>query len=409
MSEKDVRILRGLANQLAELSALPIQKVRKQQWFDLNARKVNKPMFLMGEFPWNEMNGDGELSLLCEDPFYQELELDLRKTLYRSKHINDDWVYEPVIYVPKVIHGLNQGLEIVEETITRDDGNVVQAHSYQCQIETMEDIAKIKVPDFIYDEEATNRREEMAKEAFDGILKIVMDGPEFEYRPWDHFMEWIGPEVLYDKMLADEDWVHALMRRTLDVHLETIYKLRDMNLLNRQRQLVHCTGAWTDLLPEDPVKPELKDVWTYGMAQILYTVSPAMHNAYEFEYASEWYEKFGLGYYGCCEPLDDRMEYVKRIRGIHKISVSAWVKDFEEIAESMEGKYVYSNKPAPAFVAAPTWNPETARKDLEIRLRAAQKYNCPMEFTLKDISTICYQPQRLTEWSQIMREVIGSG
>jgi len=69
----------------------------------------------------------------------------------------------------------------------------------------------------------------------------------------------------------------------------------------------------------------------------------------------------------------------------------------------------YADKPAPAFVAAPTWNPETARKDLEIRLHAAQKYNCPMEFTLKDISTICYQPQRLTEWSQIMREVIGSG
>lgn len=73
------------------------------------------------------------------------------------------------------------------------------------------------------------------------------------------------------------------------------------------------------------------------MAQILYTVSPEMHNEFEFQYASEWYDKFGLGYYGCCEPLDDRMEYVKQIKGIHKISVSAWVKDFEKMAEAMEG------------------------------------------------------------------------
>ena len=101
------------------------------------------------------------------------------------------------------------------------------------------------------------------------------------------------------------------------------------------------------------------------MAQILYTVSPEMHNEFEFQYASEWYDKFGLGYYGCCEPLDDRMEYVKQIKGIHKISVSAWVKDFEKMAEAMEGKYVYSNKPAPALIAAPSWNPETVEEDLK--------------------------------------------
>ncbi len=70
-------------------------------------------------------------------------------------------------------------------------------------------------------------------------------------------------------------------------------------------------------------------------------------------------------------------------------------------------KYVYSNKPAPALIAAPSWSEEEVEKDLKTRLHAAQKYNCPVEFTLKDISTICYQPERLTRWSQIMRSVIG--
>ena len=63
MLKNDIQVLRKLANQLAELSALPIMKERKHQWYNLNARKVDKPMFLMGEFPWNEMNIDNELTL----------------------------------------------------------------------------------------------------------------------------------------------------------------------------------------------------------------------------------------------------------------------------------------------------------------------------------------------------------
>ena len=51
MLKKDIEVLRRLADQLAELSQLPIQKERKQQWYHLNARKVDKPMFLMANFP----------------------------------------------------------------------------------------------------------------------------------------------------------------------------------------------------------------------------------------------------------------------------------------------------------------------------------------------------------------------
>lgn len=40
-------------------------------------RKADKPMFLMGEFPWNEMNIDDELTLRCEDSFYREIETRL--------------------------------------------------------------------------------------------------------------------------------------------------------------------------------------------------------------------------------------------------------------------------------------------------------------------------------------------
>ena len=58
------------------------------------------------------------------------------------------------------------------------------------------------------------------------------------------------------------------------------------------------------------------------MAQIFASVSPGMHWEFELEYAVEWYRRFGLNYYGCCEPLHDRLDYISRIPNLRKISMS---------------------------------------------------------------------------------------
>jgi len=44
-------------------------------------------------------------------------------------------------------------------------------------------------------------------------------------------------------------------------------------------------------------------------------------------------------------------------------------------------------------------------RDLEETREASQRHGCPLEFILKDISTVCYQPQRLWEWSEIAMPV----
>ena len=74
----------------------------------------------------------------------------------------------------------------------------------------------------------------------------------------------------------------------------------------------------------------------------------------------------------------------------------------------MEGRYVYSNKPAPALVAAPNWNPETVEEGSSYAPRILHRnITARLSSLWKDISTICYEPQRLTKWSEIMRKVIG--
>jgi hypothetical protein len=146
-------------------------------------------------------------------------------------------------------------------------------------------------------------------------------------------------------------------------------------------------------------------LWTCGMAQIFSSVSPGMHQEFELDYAVKWYARFGLVYYGCCEPLDNKIDIVRKIPHLRKISMSPWV-NVEKGAERIGRDFVFSRKPSPAFLADGTWKPEAVRKDLQDTLDACTRHECPLEFILKDISTVGYQPQRLWEWAKIAAEVI---
>jgi hypothetical protein len=81
--------------------------------------------------------------------------------------------------------------------------------------------------------------------------------------------------------------------------------------------------------------------------------------------------------------------------------MSAWV-DFDKAVENVRDEIVFAWKPNPAVLAAPVWDPEMVRKDMEEKLQKAK--DCIVEIHMKDISTVRYQPQRLWEWAQIAAE-----
>ncbi|MBL7220938.1 MAG: hypothetical protein ISS69_12540, partial [Phycisphaerae bacterium] len=114
-------------------------------------------------------------------------------------------------------------------------------------------------------------------------------------------------------------------------------------------------------------------------------------------------ERWGLTYYGCCEPLDIKMDILRKIPNLRKISMSPWV-DPERSASRVGGDYVYSYKPNPAVLAEDRWRPEQAREDLVRYLDATR--SCHVEIIMKDISTVRRQPQRLWEWEKIAMEVV---
>ena len=95
-----------------------------------------------------------------------------------------------------------------------------------------------------------------------------------------------------------------------------------------------------------------------------------MHEEFEIPYMQRIYARFGLGYYGCCEPLDDRIDLVRKIPNVRKISMSPWTNQ-ERGAKAIGGDFVFSRKPSPALLATDHFNVESVEKDLRRRSRSA--------------------------------------
>jgi hypothetical protein len=204
-------------------------------------------------------------------------------------------------------------------------------------------------------------------------------------------------------------FMHKIMARLTEASLILLDRLEARGLLGWGQSTIHCSGAYTDELPGpgfDPGRPRAADIWTCGMAQIFASVSPAMHAEFEIEYAAGWYSRFGLAYYGCCEPLHAKVDLVRRLPRVRKISMSPWA-EVEAGAEAIGGDYVYSSKPSPALLAGPAWEPEAVKSELARSLAACRRYGCPLELILKDVSTVGYRPERLWEWSELAARAAG--
>ncbi|MFH0962731.1 MAG: hypothetical protein V2A58_01820 [Planctomycetota bacterium] len=409
VSKRDREIVRGLAGRVAEIAADPVQERTISLWKALNSLAPVRPMVMIDQIPWHEMEVNGELTLEAEDDFCRSIETTLRRTLYAWRHMRADMVVEPVVEIPKVIRDTGFGIETVERRAVSDPRSDVVGHFYIDQLKTEKDILKIREPEIALDEEATAEAAEKAHALLDGLLDVRMQGWTPGFAPWDIIVRRRGAEnVLLD--LADRpEFMHRIIARLTDAHLSMLDQLEKQGLLGPGQSTIHCTGAYTEELPApgyDSERPRARDLWTYSMAQIFSSVSPAMHQEFELDYAKRWQSRFGLVYYGCCEPLDMKIGIVRRIPHLRKISMSPWV-DVERGAEQIGREFVFSRKPSPALLASEAWAPDAVERDLRDTLERCRRHGCPVELILKDISTVRYQPQRLWEWADIAMRVVG--
>ena len=410
MNANDRDNLRRLAGEIAELAQDPIQQERINGWKALNNLKPVRPMLWITELPWGEFKNDvEELQLQCEDDHARGIERGLRTKLFTASRLRVDEVVTSDWEVGKVIEGGGYGVEIKETRIDQGKSSV-QAHHYEPAIKDMDDIEKIRIPEIRHNSEATAKNVAFFKDLFGDILSIKETGPrQHFFNAWDDVVRWTGvTEALMDLMMRP-DYIHAIMRRVTDSFLAQMTQLEEQNLLSYPHPLNRVgsgAASYTDELPQPDVNPDhihLIDQWGGATPQIFSEVSPEMHDEFALKYEIEVMERCGLNYYGCCEPVHNKMDILARVPRLRKISISPWC-DVAKAAANAHQPYVFSHKPSPAMLAEDGFNVERAEKD--IRDRLSQSGGMPCEFIMKDISTVRGDVDRVIAWCDAANRVI---
>ncbi len=399
-------ILRRLVTEYMEAASLPVQREKIRLWKALNRSRIERPMITIDQLPWNELACE-ELTLQIGDPYWRGVENNLRQTLYKWRHFRVDMVLDPFIPIPKALHHTGYGLHSREETIGAADSTAKSYHFIN-QLESLEDVRKITDYHITHDEAETARRMAEAADLFGDIAPAVPMGHTFHLGIWDIISGYMGVDNAYIAFMDNPDLLHAAMERLTQATLCAIEDANACGGHNDNANICHCSYIYTDeLLPDSGMGggPRSENCWAFGLAQLFTSISPAMFEEFELPYISRMAEKFGMIYYGCCDRLDDRLDIVKRIPHVRKVSCSPW-SDRAHFAAEIGPKLIMSNKPTPALLATDSFDEDAVRRDLELTCRLAKENGVNLEFLLKDISTVRGDPHRLTRWADTAMRVV---
>jgi len=401
----DTTILRELAKHYAEFALSERNAENMRLMRDINGLRPARPAVYMHEIPWHEMNINGELDLKCSSPECRAFEVWLRRDLYMQKRFPCDMVLSPFAMVPKCVATTGNGLTVSEDVIANDPNNRIVAHRYHDQLATDGDIERIKIPVITHDAAESARRLAFASELFDGILPARLHGYNPGFAPWDDISRYRSVDAMLLDLAERPEHMHKIMERLLQVHGAIFTQYEALGLLQNPLY-IHCTaGECDELTTFGEAAATTRELWGRGAAQPFSAVGPDMHDEFDIAYQIRHMARFGLVYYGCCEPLHDRVDKLAKIPNLRKISVTPWAH-VGQAAEAIGRKYVYAHKPNPAFVAEPTFDAPRVRKEILEVLDACAKNNCVCEFVLKDISTCSYNPDNIFQWEKTVMETV---
>ena len=407
---KDKAILRRLAGELAEIAALPVHQEKARLWQKLNDRESERPMVWINEICWHEMNVDDELTLRTEHPWAQEQERELRRTLYQWRHLPGDMIVSDFLACPLAIHSTDFGIVEEVDIVTTDPAADVVSRHFHIQIRDWPDLEKIKMPVVTHNELATELYYQAMGDVYGGIMPVKKIGQtHIWYTPWDYLIRWWGVQEVMLDLVERPDLVHAAVERIVAAWMIELDQFVEMNLLSldcNNTRIGSGGYGYTQSLPGpdfDPGHVKPHNMWGCSNAQIFSDVSPKMHWEFAVKHDLRWLERWGMVYYGCCEPLERKIEVLRRIPNLRKISASYWCQT-ERLWDKVGSDYILSHKPTPAIFARDHWDPDGARQELRTFLTQTGGPG-QVELIMKDISTVRYQPQKLWEWAKIAMEV----
>ncbi len=423
ISESDRSVIRGLASQWMDLSALPVMAERKRLWKAVHDLKPERPVILF-ETAWIEgFVSDGELA--CEDPFLRSVERNLRVTLRQAEELGDDLVVEPYYRLGWKMRFSDYGVPVEVRSAVHQAASI--AYTFSFPIATPGDIAKLKPRSIAVDREKTGRLRGILDDVMGDILPVRLgnydpfayefdvgeygdlgfNGNFFFGLTWQVY-RFIGNQGLLYWVYDAPEAIHRLMEYMLAdrVAVFEYFEREGLLALNTDSQMAgpRSYGYVSDLpAAETPGKVALKDLWGWAESQEAANLSPAMYKEFVLPYLARLSERFGLVYYGCCERVDDRLAMIlDAISNLRSVSVSGW-SNLAKTAELLGKNYVYSRKPTPAHISGPSPNWDLLKKDMQDTYAAAR--DCNLEILFRDVYTIGGDRSRLRRWVDMTKAI----
>jgi len=188
----DREILRELAKRYVDIATPERFEKTSALHRAVNDLKMIRPVVLMDELPWHEMDADGSLVLYCEDQNARRTETYFRRMLYMDRYLPVDTLFPPYLAVGPTFKNSGDGVAVEEKIIRQEDGNHIVAHEYRDQFDTDGCIEKITTPAIEAFPERTRLEYELISEIFYGILPVKKSGATLGWSPWDVISTWRG-------------------------------------------------------------------------------------------------------------------------------------------------------------------------------------------------------------------------
>ncbi|TFG60373.1 MAG: hypothetical protein E4H36_12195 [Spirochaetales bacterium] len=426
--QKERQALRTLAKQWMDFAGLPVMGERRRQWEAVKNLKPEKPVILVETCMLPDYIEEKEM--VCEDPYLRNVEKSLFEIVRHAGEIGDDLVVDPFFRIPWVIRISDYGVPLTTHHARTSSGNDL-GYSFNFPIQSAEDVLRLKLRSRAVDRAETLRRRDLLQDLFGDILPVIVSGydyfnPDTGYSPWlgnlycgltmDLF-KLIGNDNLLVWVYDEPELIHRIMKILRDDRIAHYKWMEEEGLLYVNTDTWNpCPGSYgfvSDLPGNNSItgagnggNVRLTDCWAWADSQETEPISPSMFGEFFLPYIAELCGLFGLTYYGCCEGVDDRFEYIRKaVPNLRAVSVSGW-SDLFKTAELLGKDYVYSRKPVPAYISGdyPDWS--LLEKDVRDTVTAAK--GCSLEFCYRDIYTINGDRARLRRWVDMTRALAES-
>lgn len=406
---EEKKILRELAKKQAEYAALPEQREKEKLWYRHNALESDRPVIVM-----EEMSFEHELlpRAQCVSPLAAHMEHLMLQQIMNHELVGDDKVTASELNISMKIfrRAFDMDFSLIRPKEKRDG---LQGFQYEHPIRSLEeDFHKLRPSVYGYDAELNRLRLEAARDAVGDILPVKLKNRSIDWSGaiTATAVNLMGLEELLVNMAAEPE----LAAKALDfitTDLEEYVDWMEANGLLTANNGNDYAGAgsfgFTDELRPAAGQVKAKDLWFNMNSQESSSISPDMYGELVFPFLKRLAGKFGLIYYGCCEPVHSVWKgYVSTIPNLRKVSVSAWC-DEEYMGEALRGgKVIYSRKPSPLMIGTKDpFDEEAFRAHISRTLNAAK--GCTIEFIFRDVYTLGGDPSKPARAVKIIREMIG--